>query len=79
MTVKQIDLAQIEQELKAVDHEVKFTQKGSEWQCRATYVGNIKEYKDTVTTIYRDTKLEAAQAAMDHIRLNKPELFADRK
>ena len=74
MTVKQIDLAQIEQELKARDHEVKFTQKGSQWECHATYVGNMKQYKDTVTIKQRDTKLEAAQAALDHIRLNKPEL-----
>ncbi len=79
MTVKQIDLAQIEQELKTKRFEVKFTQKGSRWECRATYVGNIKQYKDTVTTKQRDTKLEAAQAVLDKLRLNKPEIFADRK
>ena len=79
MTVKQIDLAQIEQELKSTDHVVEFTPKGSRWECRATYVGNIKEYKLTVTTKLGDTKLEAAQAALDKLRANEPELFADRK
>ncbi len=77
MTAGQNDLRQIEQEFKAVDHEVKFTQKGSRWECRATYVGNIKEYKLTVTTKQGDTKLEAAQATLIKLRANKPELFAD--
>ena len=74
MTVQQIDLAQIEQELKDKGHKVKYQQIGSQWECRATYVGNIKQYKDAVTTKQGDTKLEAAQAALNHIRLNKPEL-----
>ncbi len=78
MTVKQIDFAQIEQELKARGFIVEFTPKGSRWECRATYVGNIKQYKDAVTTKQRDTKLEAAQAVLDKLRANEPDLFADR-
>ncbi len=45
MTVGQIDLQQIEQEFEAVDHKVKFHQNGSQWECRAKYVGHIEEYK----------------------------------
>ena len=75
MTVKQIDQAQIEQEFEAVDYKVEFTPKGSQWECRATYVGSIKEYKLTVTTKQGDTKLEAAQAVLDKLRANEPDLW----
>ena len=79
MTVKQIDLAQIEQEFKAKDHEVKYQQNGSQWECRATYVGNIKEYKDSVTRGYGDTELAAARDALDKVRRNKPEISNNRQ
>ena len=78
MTVEQIDLQQIVQEFKAVDHKVKFTKNGSQWECYATYVGNIEEYKGSVTKGYGATEEAAANTAKNMIRRNKPQLFACR-
>ena len=85
MTVKQIALQQIVKEFEGADHKVEFTKKvrftgkGSLWECCATYVGNIEEYKGSVTSGYGDTELAAARAALDKARANKPELWADRQ
>ena len=79
MTVKQMDLQQMEQELEAVDHKVKYQHNGSQWECVATYFGNIDEYRDKVTSGIGATKEAAAKAALDKVRLNKPELFACRQ
>ncbi len=79
MTVKQIALQQIVKEFEGADHKVEFTKKGSTWDCCATYVGNIEEYKGSVTSGYGGTELAAARAALVKARANKPELFADRK
>ncbi len=79
MTVEQIDLQQFGQEFEAVDHEVKYQQNGSQWECRARYVGNIEEYKGTVTNGDGETKEAAARDALDKIRLNKPEISNNRQ
>ncbi len=85
MDVEQMALQQIMEEFGAVEHKVEFTKKvwftvkGSLWECCATYVGNIEEYKGSVTSGYGDTELAAARAALDKAQANKPELFADRQ
>ena len=85
MSVEQMDLQQIVEEFGAVEHKVEFTKKvlfpvkGSQWKCLAMYIGDIEEYKGSVTSGYGDTELAAAQDARDKVRLNKPELFADRQ
>ncbi len=82
MSVEQMDLQQIVEEFGTVEHKVEFTkveltQNGSQWECRATYVGNIEEYNGSVTSAYDYTKLAAARAALVKARANKPELWAD--
>ncbi len=79
MTVNQIDLQQILHEFEGADHKVEFTKKGSTWDCCATYVGNIDEYKGSVTSGYGGTELAASRAALVKARANKPELWADRQ
>ena len=79
MTVGEIDLQQIEQEFETVDHKVKYQQNGSQWECRAKYVGNMEEYKGTVTNGDGETKLAAARDALDKVRRNEPELSNNRQ
>ncbi len=79
MTVKQIALQQIVKEFEGADHKVEFTKKGSTWECCTTYVGNIEEYKGSVTKGYGATEEAAGQQALDKAKIDKPELFADRQ
>ena len=85
MDVEQMALQQIMEEFGAVEHKVEFTKKvrftgkGSLWECCATYVGNIEEYKGSVTKGYGATEEAAGQQALDKAKINKPGLFADRQ
>ncbi len=78
MNVEQMDLQQIVEQFEAVDHTVEFTHNGSQWVCHATYVGEMP-FEDPVTTKHGATKMAAARVAMDKVRANKPELWADRQ